>query len=608
MNNLAGRYINKVCPGSVIRIDSVTATSEAKQLNISKFLAGVAAFGVSSDEIFDVEDLVAVPFTSDGLARVAVTILAVKKLQDNPPPQKFQLKVETTKQSSINAGSPPVSPTTPKSPTAQGKNQNNVYLSSNVGLASASTPNLSRSTSPIPIPAKRPRQVVPAAAATSTAASTATPTQPSFDMSTSAVADEEDVFGPVDSNSNSNSNSNTRTRPIVKLSTTSRASMASTHTETSVYSSLLDNRSTRYETIKSITTEATSLASDTPSLTYTEGSMVKAALAKESPQQRIRRLSSPNSPVDEFPRRKDRRRSDSIDLSRVAEESEEGTIPTRRLGVNGIDSGSSPLQKAINLGQAKWPDDFMKVFDLDKDRGSPSKQSSRDSGETERGGGCNGMVNLDDSVAKRKPSLVRSRRSLESTEPVISPSSTPPNARLRPRNSQHRVPTTAELSSRISPRSSLEYSPVRRPSQHSPIPVRTSLDTDLPLPVPFPRAPSHPQLSTLSSSSETLQLPQTTTKKSPSPTKVRLENEPLKDRRSSFGDSPNPRIPMRPRHESINVISAGESKAERSLIGGMDGSQVRNSLIVKEDGKPATHYVSVILSCCSSWPVASARG
>lgn len=595
-----------MCPGSVIRIDSLTSTLEAKQLNISKFLAAVAAFGVSSDEIFDIEDLVAVPFTSDGLARVALTILAVKKLQDSPPPQKFQLKVET-KQSSpsgssppsknINAGSPPVSPTTPKSPTAQGRNHN-IYISSNVGSASASTPNLSRSTSPTsptspipPIPAKRPRQVVPAAVSSST--------QASVDVSPSAAADEEDVFGPVDSN--------IRTRPIVKLSTTSRASMASTHTDTSVYSSLLDNRSTRYETIKSITTEATSLASDTPSLTHTEGSVVKAALAKESPQQRIRRLSSPNSPVDEFPRRKDRRRSDSIDLSRVAEESEEGTIPTRRLNGNGNDSGSPQPQRVIKLGQAKWPDDFMKVFDLDKDRASPVKQSSGEGGETERGG-CSGTVNLDDSVAKRKPSLVRSRRSLESTEPVIAPPSPSPISRVRPRNSQHRVATAAaaaELGSRVSPRSSLEYSPVRRPSQHSPVPVRTSLDGELSPPVPFPRAPPLSQLSTLPSSSETLLLPQTTKKsprESPTPTKVRLEAEPLKDRRSSFGDNPNPRIPMRPRHESINV-SPGESKAERSLIGGMDGSQVRKTLIVKEDGKPATHYVSFVFVFFCSWPL-----
>lgn len=560
-----------MCPGSVVRVDSSASTPAAKQLNVPKFLAAAAAFGVSSDELFDVEDLTVTPFTSDGLARVALTILAIKKLQDDPF-KALSVNVDARQPpSAASPGSPNGSPVTPKSP---GTRSHGVYKSSNSGSASASTPNLSRSLSPVPVPIpekRTSRQVI------ETAMSTSAPSQTMVDTSSSALKDEdEDVFGPVDSIPPARQN--------IKLSTTSRLSMGSTHTETSAYSSLLDNRSsTRFETIRTVTTEATSLASDIPSFTHTEASAVKVSLTKESPHQKLRRLGSPNSPVEEVPRRKDRRRSDSIDLSRVAEESEEGTIPTRHHSGN----IHQPQQKIIKLGQAKWPDDFIKAFDMDK--GWPDKKDWEDDDNNEREQGRR-MVNLDDSLGKHRPIPIRSRRSLESNEP-ITPS--PPISRVRLRSSQRVAAATAELTSRVSPRSSFEHSPVRRPVQPSPSPspVRALTDGDLVPTVPFPRTPSVSQLSTLPSSSETL-LPPPVKKPRESPGKLRLDNnEPLKDRRSSFGDDRHPRIPMRPRHESINVTPV-ESKGEKSLIGGMDGSQVRKTLIVKEDGKPATHYVS----------------
>ncbi|KIJ55222.1 hypothetical protein M422DRAFT_151666 [Sphaerobolus stellatus SS14] len=75
---------------------------------------------------------------------------------------------------------------------------------------------------------------------------------------------------------------------------------------------------------------------------------------------------------------------------------------------------------------------------------------------------------------------------------------------------------------------------------------------------------------------------------------MRLE----KERRSSFGDQqqlqkrPSPLAAGRKRHESMMNIGAANGKEERpsSVVGGMDGSAVRQTLIVKEEGKPATHY------------------
>ena len=44
----------------------------------------------------------------------------------------------------------------------------------------------------------------------------------------------------------------------------------------------------------------------------------------------------------------------------------------------------------------------------------------------------------------------------------------------------------------------------------------------------------------------------------------------------------------------VNLGGANDlSKGETSLVGGMDGSAVRKCLVVKEEGKPLTRYVSL---------------
>jgi hypothetical protein len=124
-------------------------------------------------------------------------------------------------------------------------------------------------------------------------------------------------------------------------------------------------------------------------------------------------------------------------------------------------------------------------------------------------------------------------------------------------------------------------------------------------PVPFPRSISGESpstsspLATLPSSSETLhgdESAQSMMDSTKTPyQRARHRSEMDKARRSSFGDQPGSRLAGRSRFESMVNLGGGSNdfpKAETSLIGGMDGSAVRKTLVVKEEGKPATHYVS----------------
>jgi hypothetical protein len=73
-----------------------------------------------------------------------------------------------------------------------------------------------------------------------------------------------------------------------------------------------------------------------------------------------------------------------------------------------------------------------------------------------------------------------------------------------------------------------------------------------------------------------------------------------KELRSSFDDHPGQPFAGRSRYESMAATES--SKAESSQMGGMDGSAVRKTLVVKEEGKPATHYVSYPFNLLSLAP------
>ena len=568
-----------------------SGTSNAQSANITKFLAAATSYGVPPEELFSKADLAEA--SSEHLGCVALTVLAIARITDTPPPRRFISKSPTR---ATTSGQP---------------------LYGAVG-SSVSTPNLvgGRTTSP---PAVKKRWTPPSPGLSTVRS--ASPVESGDAKRRGGEVETEDVFGPMDFDEVASSSPQ---RSGVRMSTTSRASVASSSQVTdgsNAYSSLLDPRSsTRFGTIRTMTTEATSLGTDAPSLTRTEGSSAAALLPLSDgdllnapSRTRSKRSSLPNgspggSQLDESPRRRDRKVSENagvVDLSRVAEETDEGSL-VQRPNARAPSSPTRDRSPAIRLGKGKWPDDFMNAFQYPA-RSSPVQVlENRD----ERP-----LVESPTSISPPIRRLPLDLASSEATEPI-----SPLLPRRRSRNSTEPKDALA-IGRESSPSSSRDSStpspgpggprPLRRQSTRAYTP-RTSGEgrPGSDAPVPFPRsisgenpsASSFSPLSTLPSSSETLhgEAPtQTFVDSTRMPyQRARHRSEMDKARRSSFGDQPGPRLTGRSRFESMVNLGGGDGgsndfpKAETSLTAGMDGSAVRKTLVVKEEGKPATHYVS----------------
>ncbi len=75
------RLMNKLRPGSIGRIDP-REDGKLRMSNVTKFLASCSANGLSPEDIFHRDDLVEA--TSDSLARVSKTIIALVKWAETP--------------------------------------------------------------------------------------------------------------------------------------------------------------------------------------------------------------------------------------------------------------------------------------------------------------------------------------------------------------------------------------------------------------------------------------------------------------------------------------------------------------------------------------------
>jgi hypothetical protein len=73
--------MNKLRQSSVVRPDP-REDGFARTSNITKFLAACASWGLSNDDLFQRDDLIEA--TSESLARVATTIIALIKFADSP--------------------------------------------------------------------------------------------------------------------------------------------------------------------------------------------------------------------------------------------------------------------------------------------------------------------------------------------------------------------------------------------------------------------------------------------------------------------------------------------------------------------------------------------
>ncbi|KAF8524190.1 hypothetical protein JB92DRAFT_2881468 [Gautieria morchelliformis] len=643
------QYLNAVSLALVCRPDP-SATSSARAANLAKFAAAAMAFGVPPDAMFERRDLEG---GITGLARVAKCVMALERLAGERAMGDKAGEELVKDRAEAKPGAPPSpspgSRTVTKSPSsaAVGSPSAIVYTVHSVG--SASTPNLPATggVSPTGSSAKATvlagRAVSPASPSmpgimrqkqmtqiqkqkhqkrwSPTALPTVKSSSPADDEGRVSrehnregdmelQGEDEDVFGPMEFVDG--------TVPLSPQRVGARSSIASSSQATdttNAHSSLLDPRlsmHTRYGTIRTMTTDATSLGTDVPSLTRTEASAVAADLDMGAANVPYRSRSAgaimPNGGGEESPRRRDRKASDVaavVDLSRVAEEADEGSV---------LHCGPPP-SPAIRLGKGKWPDDFMSVFQYPA-RGSPpqipegvgegeqldSPTSASGSPPRQRVRRPSNSVELTSSEAAEQISpLGRTRRRSSRSVDVLLPKevslaigrdSSPSSS--RDSSTPSPGPATPGGSRQPIGRRSRTYAPRTTSPEHD----RSAADASIP--VPFPRSVSgeHSPLATLLSSSETLQgdiLPAATgftADTTTPPPYQRTRHRSELDKRSSFDDQPAQRLAGRSRFESmVNLGGANDfSKGETSLIGGMDGSAVRKSLVVKEEGKLATHY------------------
>ena len=642
MRRKSDRLVNKLFPGTIARVDK-REDGFVRTSNVTKFLAGSSSVGVSAGELFHRDDLIEA--TGESLSRVARTILALSRLAEFPGvdrPKIIQGQQE-------DGG---------RAVAASLYGQNNRAAASTPNLSICQ---LQRSTSPVgpgsPVVRKRwsPHQHLPTVRSDS----------PNEDSSDGRTVNNDDVFasspndlkpdprGREDVRPSVPPRSPLRVRPVaerVSVADSTRASVgdsiigslaesvefpvpiamrqsqaSSNLTDTTMFSSLLEpprspGSHNKFGTIRTVTTDVTSLApSESPSITRTEGSSMAPSFKDES---RIRSIDSPSRPSRE------RRPSETaiVDLSRVVEEAEDSATSRTRSDKTESDKARAPFKGApipIKLGKGKWPDDFIGVDSFQASK-SPFLDDDDES--------LSAPVHTPLSVSPPRSKLAFSARS-----PNESVESLPQFPRRPTHRARHSVDTPGLLpKDQLLPRDSspdASGSPprrivLRRSSSKAPgnrngvyIPRRegsASPEDGSDGAVPFPRTVSGEHSTPPGAG---FVFPSA----SPDGSKTDLNGASGGDRpprllRGRFqsevdaaGSRRKPRPnsfdeygakPRRSRFESMVNLGVGSSNASASDLmsrDSYDGSAVRQTLIVREDGKAPTQFVSRFSLCSSSF-------
>ena len=413
-------------------------------------------------------------------------------------------------------------------------------------------------------------------------------------------------------------------RPLANETRQSVAS--STLSDTTTFSSLLDPRRSlvsnqggvnggRFGTTRTNTTEATSFfAPDTPSFGRAEAGSITSSLHDE--YHRGRKRSNGDSRV---PGLLDRRMSETtgVDLGQVAEETESGgpraasRLKPREQSSSG-DDARSRSRHAIRLGKGKWPDDFFPQGSL-----SPGSQLS----ESPR------AITPLSTTPPRKLAIVG--RPNDSTE------SLPQFPRRPSHRSRHSLDTAPSLppkdsvfgrdpslDDRTAPLASKVVLPRRVPQGRNPSLLgRSSLDSEgrpvLDGHIPFPRTLSGSGDQQKQSNTPSDPAVVAETNKSQAPEKPKLvrgrfqsEIDGSSSRRKRLPISHDGRgqNPGRSRFESMVNLGVTTNTASASDLlnrNSLEDNTVRPTLIVREEGKPATQFVSVLLYMSSSLPPAA---
>ncbi|KAF9240655.1 hypothetical protein BU15DRAFT_73886 [Melanogaster broomeanus] len=392
--------MNKHDTSTILRVDP-REEGFKRTNNITKFLAACSSHGVPSDDLFYLDDLIEA--TPETLCRVAKTIIAVLKHFEKPAIDRSKVLHGQGK----------------KGPTGVTSNPG-PYSPASLSRAISSTPNLSpqRTVSPTtspPGPVRKrltpPEPVLPPLRSGSSHSGTSSRTArhitskngratlggnsdrenddvppigtpsptpksplrtPSKSKQNGVCASSASGLGtldfpthePISQSSSPTTGDYGGDFPIRQSRTSSNL------TENTAYSSLFDMRrnssaQNKFGTIRTVTTEATSLGSDVPSFTRTEASSVAASVAEE--MSRRRNASGDGS------RARERRPSEPAipDLVSLAEEEENSACGSSSRETaraqSAIDDGQregEPDQARVRLGKGKWPDDFLDAFQM----------------------------------------------------------------------------------------------------------------------------------------------------------------------------------------------------------------------------------------------------
>ncbi|TCD71833.1 hypothetical protein EIP91_003176 [Steccherinum ochraceum] len=627
------QLINKFHPGTVTRVDR-REDGFTRTANVTRFLAACTSLGLKSEALFDRDDLI--ESTPESLCRVSKTVLALFAILDSPLPERSKViqggraqnnpygqgtgsRATASTPNLQRSVSPVSSPSRqkrfspPQLPVVRSDSPNESEGSSGAGTAVASGGDKDTIGSLPSPPPRSPLRARPSIERSSIADSTRA------NISDSVRGSIAESFSP-------------------SIMTTARQSLASSHltstTDTSAFSSLLElqrsssSQNNKFGTIRTVTTEATSLSpSDTPSAFFSvEGSggssVPSSPTGAEDYASRKRGLDNASNPVLKPYRERHPSETAFVDLSRVEEMDESGSSangkyrelsasPTKRSPTENGEARSKPSN--IRLGKGKWPDDFLDAFS------SPASES-RSALLDELEGADSLVTPLSISSPRSTPISISPPRKLAivTNRPEGSLDPLPQFPRRPTHRSRHSVDTPGLLpkDSILRRDSSPDTPPTprlmirRNSSRNGPhrngiyIP-RNSDEEDM---VPFPRTVSGEQNGTPPSqcvhfpsedspkTSVTASVAPTINKERPHPPpRGRFQSEidgasaRRRPRPSSYDELGAK--PRRGRFESmVNLGGAsGDASASDLMQSSADGI-VRQTLVVKEDGKPATQF------------------
>ncbi|KAJ7446686.1 Pkinase-domain-containing protein [Mycena latifolia] len=533
------QLMNKLRSSSIVRPD-VRDDGFVRTSNITKFLAACSSYGLPNEDLFQRDDLIEA--TSESLARVAKTIIALIKYVDAPVVERS--KYVSGGQANKKASAPSSS----SNPYGQGTSR-----------TAASTPNLHSPPPPSPTPLARKRWSPPSDLPTWSDANgiknrrfwRILPDLHSALNRRRSVPDSIPVSPGLERNS--------------RQSVVSTSSAMTGTTTTTMMSSLLDITRPQLQ--------------QAPSITRTEGSAIAEDIARKRAEPKLYTRETKLS--ESF-----------IDLSRVEEMDEAGTA-SRGIGRKWEQQQQPPpevqrLDKpAIRLGKGKWPDDFMDALQPPK---SPTTSDVRSPSPSVISGprklAIVGATKQRNESVESLPQFPR-RPTHRARHSIDTPVLLPKDSLMRRDSSPDGMPG----GSRVMPRRHSTKPGMQRSG--SLVPRSDSRERSSDSLVPFPRTASGEHSPASSSPPERATSPLADKPRLPRGRfQSDVEGTSRRRPRPSSYDELGAK-PTRSRFESmmnLGVASGNTSASDLLTRDSLDGSFVRQALIIREEGKPPTHF------------------